>query len=111
MTVITDAGRVCALNDILRRTLAGGTLMMSAGIVALGRERQLTILAAIAAFDEFDADNDPYDEHDFGALDVDGERILFKIDCYDNSLSAASPDPSDTSVTVRVLSVMLAEEY
>ncbi|GJE57735.1 DUF3768 domain-containing protein [Methylobacterium thuringiense] len=111
MTDILDVGRIAALNDILRRTLAGGTLVLTAGLVALGRERQQTILAAIAAFDGFDTDNDPYGEHDFGALDAVGERILFKIDYFDRSLTRASRDPADTSVTTRVLTVMLAEEY
>jgi len=39
MTDILDVGRVVALNDILRRSLAGGTIVLTAGIVALGRER------------------------------------------------------------------------
>jgi len=43
MTDILDVGRIAALNDILRRSLAGGTLVLTAGIVALGRERQQTI--------------------------------------------------------------------
>ncbi|KQP52471.1 hypothetical protein ASF41_12535 [Methylobacterium sp. Leaf111] len=111
MTDILDVGRVAALNDILRRSLAGGTLVLTAGIVALGRERQQTILAAVAAFDRFDPDNDPYGERDFGALEVAGERVFFKIDYFDPSLARASRDPADTSVTARVLTVMLAGEY
>jgi hypothetical protein len=68
-------------------------------------------LRAVAAFEAFDADNDPHGEHDFGALTVVGERLFFKIDCYDRSLTAGSPDPADAAVTVRVLTVMLAAEY
>ena len=111
MTDILDVGRIAALNDILRRSLTGGTLVLSAGLVALGRERQQCILDAIAAFDAFTPDNDPYGERDFGALEAAGERILFKIDYFDRALSAASPDPADPSVTTRVLTVMLAAEY
>ncbi len=48
---------------------------------------------------------------DFGALQIDGERILFKIDYYDRSLTGHSPDPADPSYTTRVLTIMLAEEY
>jgi hypothetical protein len=40
MTDILDVGRVASLNDILCRLLSGGTLVLTAGIVALGRERQ-----------------------------------------------------------------------
>ncbi|HEX8416049.1 MAG TPA: DUF3768 domain-containing protein, partial [Methylobacterium sp.] len=50
-------------------------------------------------------------EHDFGALEAAGERVFFKIDYFDASLSHASPDPADTCVTARVLTVMLAGEY
>ncbi|TXN73697.1 DUF3768 domain-containing protein [Methylobacterium sp. WL6] len=96
MTDILDVGRVAALNDILRRSLAGGTLVLTAGVVALGRERQQVILDAIAAFDRFEPDNDPYGEHDFGAVEAAGERIFWKIDRFDGD---------------RVLTILLAQEY
>jgi hypothetical protein len=111
MTATHCADRVRALNDILRRTLSGGTLVLTAGIIALGRERQQLILDAMAAFDRFEPDDDPYGEHDFGALEAAGERVFWKIDCFDRSGRAASPDPADSSVTRRVLTVMLAGEY
>ncbi|WP_342148006.1 DUF3768 domain-containing protein [Methylorubrum sp. SB2] len=111
MTAVLDAERVRALNDILRRTLSGGTLVLTAGIVALGRERQQVILDAVAAYDRFEPDNDPHGEHDFGAVEATGERVFWKIDCYDRAGRYASPDPADASVTRRVLTVMLAGEY
>jgi len=111
MTEIVDVSRIRTLNDELRRSLAGGVLMMTAGVIGLGRAKQMAILDAVAAFDSFDADNDPYGEGDFGALQVESERILFKIDYFDRSLTGHSPDPADPSVTTRVLTIMLAEEY
>ena len=80
------------------------------GIVALGRERQQVILDALAAFGRFEPDTDPRSEHDFGALEAAGERVFFKIGSYDRSGRFASPDPADTRVTARVLTVMLAGE-
>ncbi len=111
MTDIVDVSRIRALNDELRRSLAGGVLMMTSGVIALGRAKQMAILDTVAAFDGFDPDNDPYGEGDFGALEVEGERLFFKIDYYDRSLTGHSPDPADPSVTTRVLTIMLAEEY
>ena len=90
MTEIVAASRIRDLNDRLRRSLSGGVLMMTVGVIALGAKRQMAILRAIAAFDSFDPDNDPYGEHDFGALTVEGERILFKIDYLDRSLTGHS---------------------
>ena len=65
----------------------------------------------LAAYDDFDALNDPHGEHDFGAIDYCGAELLWKIDYYNDELAKASPDPADESVTARVLTIMLAEEY
>lgn len=56
---------------------------------------------------------DPGDgnERDFGCFDFMGERLFFKIDAYDRNLEYGSPDPADASVTIRVMTVMLASEY
>jgi hypothetical protein len=37
--------------------------------------------------------------------------IFFKIDYYDKQGLFQSPDPSDSSVTQRMITIMLAEEY
>jgi hypothetical protein len=103
--------RICALNDQLRQFGRGGRVMMTSGIEVLGAPAIARIIAAVARFDAFTADNDPYDEHDCATLDVDGIRVLFKIDYYDRHLTYHSPDPSDPSVTQRVMTVMRADEY
>ena len=84
---------------------------MTPGIQALGAEGVARVLAAVAAFDAFTGDNDPYGEHDCAILIVDGIEVMFKIDCYDRNLVYHSPDPSDPTVTQRVMVVMLASEY
>jgi len=66
---------------------------------------------ALAAFDEFDEDSDPHGEHDFGVVEIAGLEIMFKIDCYDETLNYLSSDPSNPNVTKRVMTIMLVEEY
>jgi Protein of unknown function (DUF3768) len=103
--------RIRALNDELRRNLNSGHAVITAGIAALGTEAVARIVKTVAVYDDFCQANDPYEEHDFGALEVEGQVIFFKIDYFDKSLAYHSPDPSDPSVTERVITIMLAEEY
>ena len=103
--------RIRALNDELRQNLAAGVAVMTPGVAALGQEAVDRIVKTIAVFDDFCHANDPHEEHDFGAFDADGHRVFFKIDYYDKTLTYHSPDPADRSVTERVITIMLAEEY
>jgi hypothetical protein len=103
--------RIRSLNDALRTTLTGGRVMFTRGVAALGPQAQREIIEALRRYDEFDADNDPYGEHDFGMIVVQGHELLFKIDYYDRDLVYHSPDAADPSVTTRVLTIMLADEY
>ena len=103
--------KIRELNDQLRQNFAGGAAVMTPGIAALGAEAVGRIVKTVAVFDDFCHANDPHQEHDFGAFDADGQRVFFKIDYFDESLSYHSPDPADPSVTKRVITIMLAEEY
>ena len=103
--------RIRALNDQLRQHLTGGMAVITPGVAALGPAAVERIVKTIAVFDDFCHANDPYEEHDFGAFEVDGHTIMFKIDYLDRELSMHSPDPADPSVTRRVITIMLAEEY
>src|SRR6202171_5899118 len=107
----SKTARIRALNDELRQNFAGGAAVMTPGIAALGPEAVERIVKTIAVFDDFCHANDPHEEHDFGAFDADGHRIFFKIDYYDKTLSMHSPDASDPTVTKRVITIMLAQEY
>jgi hypothetical protein len=84
---------------------------MTPGVAALGQVTVDRIVQTISVYDNFCHANDPYEEHDFGSFEADGQTIMFKIDYYDKTLTYHSPDPSDPSVTERVITIMLAEEY
>ena len=107
----TQTDRIRTLNDELRHNLSGGTAVMTPGIAALGQEAVERIVKTIAVYDDFCHANDPYEEHDFGSFEADGQTILFKIDYFDKTLTYHSPDPSDSCVTERVITIMLADEY
>ncbi|RWD01421.1 MAG: DUF3768 domain-containing protein [Mesorhizobium sp.] len=103
--------RIRTLNDQLRQTGVGGRMVMTAGVAALPAHDIAAILLAIANFDAFDKDNDPWGEHDCALLHVGERQLFFKIDCYDRNLANLSPDSADPAVTIRVMTVMLPEEY
>ena len=107
----TDTDHIRTLNDQLRRNPLGGRAVMTPGVAALGSEAVQRLVQTIATFDDFCVANDPHGEHDFGAFDFDGIEIFFKIDYYDKDFQFHSPDPGDPSVTERVITIMLAEEY
>ena len=105
--------QIRTLNHRLRQNLGTGigTAVITIGVAALGNEAVERIVKTIAVYDDFCHENDPYEEHDFGALEVDGHTIFFKIDYYDPTLTYHSDDPADPTITHRVITIMLAEEY
>lgn len=107
--------KTASLNDAFRKSPTDrslGKTYMTDGVSALGPEFVARAISAVAAFDKFTADNDPYGEHDFGAFNLDGEKLFWKIDYYSkDDPDLGSEDPSDPLKTARVLTIMLAEEY
>ncbi len=83
--------------------------MITQGVTAL--DQTAAVLQAVGEFSNFNPDNDPYGEHDFGSFTVASERLFWKFDYYDSDMQMASLDPADDTITVRVLTIMLAEEY
>ena len=103
--------RIRTLNDLLRTTHRGGKIILTSGIVALGHAGMSEVLAEVAKFDTWNVANDPYDEHDFGAVEAAGERLFWKIDYLTPDMAAGAEDPSDPRRCLRVLTLMLASEY
>ena len=99
------------LNDNFRKTFIGGRVMLTSGIRAKTQDEIAEILEKVRSFDNFTTANDPYGEHDFGSFDYKGQKILFKINYYDLNYEYMSENPSDPTITNRVLTIMLASEY
>ncbi len=103
--------RIRDLNDAFRRSFSGGKILITPGVQSLATDIASRVLQAIQNFDGFCGDNDPYGTHEFGGVEVEGQKVWFKIDAYDQNLEYGSPDPSDPSVTTRVMTILLPEEY
>ena len=103
--------KIARLDDAFRRSFSGGKVMMTSGVDALPDMVKAAVLQRVATFDEFTEDNDPHGEHDFGSFELLGRKFFWKIDAYDRELKDGSEDPSDPEKTIRVLTVMLSDEY
>lgn len=107
-----DISKIRELNDLCRTAMGvAGKCFVTHGIDALSPEDQSAIREKVEKFNDFNPDNDPHREHDFGAFEHNGQKIFWKINYYDKAMEFGSEDPADPSKTTRVLTIMLASEY
>ena len=89
--------------DLLRKSIPfvykPNVLLLTRGIVHSGMDLD-EVLRRVREFNDFREENDPWREHDFGGIALDGNKIFWKIDDY------GGQDGYDL-----VLTIMLAEEY
>ena len=104
--------RIAELNDLARTAMGvASRVFITDGIRALPESDQSRIRERVETFDDFPPGDDPYGERDFGAINYDGQKFFWKIDYYNNALDRGSKDPADPKITIRVLTIMLANEY
>ena len=106
-----QTARTRELNDRFRQTGFGGRLMLTHGITNLPPRLMLDLMNRVQTFKDFTPDNDPHGEHDFGALTIEGRKVFWKIGYYAHDMMHGSEDSADPAKTVRVMTIMLAEEY
>ncbi len=105
------AAAISKLNDAFRRNPTAGRVLLTQGVEALPHRQRKNLLVAVIAFGDFNAGNDPYNEHDFGAIEQDGISYFWKIDYYAPEYPMGAADPANPHVTRRVPTVMRADEY
>ena len=71
-----DADKIRALNDSFRQTFIGGRVMKTNGVAALAQEIQQKLIAEVKAFSRLEKGNDPYGEHDFGSIKLEGATFF-----------------------------------
>ena len=121
---VADAAKVAEQNDAFRRNaclaipyapgdpILMGQLVATQAIHAKGMPFVQASLAAIGRVTDFPADNDPEGFHDFGAVEVEGTTVWFKLDLYDGSdLKYGSEAPDDPARTYRVLTILLPSDW
>lgn len=108
---VPRAERIARLNDELRKNAVGGRIMITRSVRVLTDFDPAELMNALAHYGDFDALSDPHGERDFGAFDLWGAELIWKVDYYAPGLLLGSDDPADPHATHRVLTVFLAAEY
>ena len=106
---LTDIGKMQNVKQLCLQFQLVWTSQVDSLLMASGKMD--TVLNAIACYDGFDDESDPYCEHEFGVVEVEGQTLYFKFDYYNQYMDAAAYDPSDHTNTIRVLTIMLSSEY
>ncbi len=106
-----DAFRKASLGLAVDGAIPSGQVVMTQGIVQQTDAFKHTLFAAIAAYDTFNEESDPYGWHEMGVIEIAGETVWFKLDLYDSDYHYGSPDPTNLEVTRRVMTILLPSEY
>lgn len=110
------AETIARQNDRFRQTFGAdftipGRVVVTAGVEAKGGAFLQKLMVAVMGFDAFTEDNDPFQQHDFGSVEINGTKVWFKIDLFDPSYKWGAEDPANPARTRRVLTLLLPEEY
>ena len=110
-------------NDCFRRTLGfapvwngqplHGMAVTTPGFRDLPEFVQIALTREMVNCKNFDAENDPYGDHSFGVVEVNGHRAFWKIDIYDMdySFGVSLPEATDPRQVRRVLTLYLPSEH
>lgn len=119
MTFQTDnnsTAQIRALNDKFRQTFDAnlGKVIITHGVNCLNVNHLQQLVQAVKQFNDFNEDNDPWEEHDMGKIELFNEKFFFKIDYFDRQKyeqEIGSSEPENVHKTFRVMTIMLASEY
>jgi len=117
-----DAVVIAAQNDAFRRLAClgiapdqpiQGRMHVTRSMVEAGDGFLAAAVKATGEFETFEPENDPEGWHDFGAVEIRGETVFWKIDLYeaDSDFRYGAEAPDDPEKTIRVLTVMMARDW
>ena len=120
MTNLKQAQLIAEQNDHFRSNFGSpidpndpiqGKYNVTHDFASMAVEDQFIATLKIRNYNDFNRDNDPYGEHDYGSFKLNGETICWKIDYYDLNYEYGSENPANPTQTRRVLTAMLACEW
>ena len=108
---LSKSDRIRMLNDSFRSTFVGGVVLVTQGVDMLSPDVKAEVLRRVRSFSQFNSENDPRNEHDFGNFEIAAQTFFFKVDYYARDMEGGSEDPAEPAKTTRVLTIMRADEY
>jgi hypothetical protein len=107
--------QLARINDAIRMNLCKlrcnvpvegvyGQLVFTRNAIEMLGDNITVLIQAVGSFNDFNEDNNPYKEHDFGKIELFGQVWFWKFDYYDKKLQYFGHH-------THVLTVMLAEDY
>ena len=115
-TVETDL--IAEQNDAFRKGMVKGLprdmrgrIVITPGIRAMGRDFETAAYVSVSKDTVFSEANDPWGARDFGTVIVNGTKVWWKIDLYNNDFNAGSEAPCDLAQTRRLVTILLPSEY
>ena len=117
-----DAAAIAAQNDAFRKLAClgvspdqqiPGRVHVTRALIEAGDGFVAEAVQAVGAFASFAPDNDPEGWHDFGAVEIRGQSVFWKIDLYeaDSDFRYGAETPDDPATTMRVLTIMMAQDW
>jgi hypothetical protein len=117
-----DIAAIAAQNDAFRKLAClgetpsqpiQGRMHLTSSLATAEDGLALEAVQAVGEFDVFEPENDPDGCHDFGAVDIRGQKVFWKIDLYeaDSDFRFGAEAPDNPATTVRVLTIMMASDW
>jgi len=117
-----DASAIAAQNDAFRKLACLGTvpeqpiqgrMHVTRTMMEAGDGFVTEAVQTVGDFDTFEPENDPEGWHDFGAVEIGGETVFWKIDLFeaDSDFRYGAETPDNPETTIRVLTIMMAHDW
>jgi len=117
-----DVAAIAAQNDAFRKLAClgiapdraiAGRMHVTRSLAEADEGFMVEAVKATGEFDTFEPENDPDGCHDFGVVDIRGQKVFWKIDLYEanSDFRYGAEAPDNPATTIRVLTIMMASDW